>query len=80
MCRLNKEDYRRCYKGNGISGGCRKGSSSGGSGGHSGEPSELIELDSDDENDSDGDAYAAFKDINDIKAIGVEDKGDFVLD
>ena len=44
------------------------------------EPSELIELDSDDENDSDGDAYAAFKDINDIKAIGVEDKGDLLLD
>jgi hypothetical protein len=44
------------------------------------EPNELIELDSDDENDSDDDAYATFKDINDIKAIGVEDKGDFVLD
>ena len=44
------------------------------------EPSELIELDLDDENDSDDDAYAAFKDINDIKAIGVEDKGDLLLD
>ena len=43
------------------------------------EPSEPIELDSDDENDSDDDAYAAFEDINDIKAIGVEDKGDFVF-
>ena len=43
------------------------------------EPSELIELDLDDENDSDDDAYAAFKDINNIKAIGVEDKGGFVL-
>ena len=44
------------------------------------EPSELIELDSDDENDSDDNAYAALKNINDIKAIGVEDKGRFVLD
>ena len=33
-----------------------------------------------DENNSDSDDYAAFKDIDDIKAIGVEDKGDFVLD
>jgi sugar phosphate isomerase/epimerase len=44
------------------------------------EPSDPINLDSDDENNSDDDAYAAFEDINDIKAIGVEDKGDFVLD
>ena len=44
------------------------------------EPSEPIKLDSDDKNNSNNDAYAAFKDINDIKAIGVEDKGDFVLD
>jgi hypothetical protein len=44
------------------------------------EPSELIELDLDDENDSDDDAYAAFKDINDIKATGVEDKRDLLLD
>jgi len=43
------------------------------------EPSELIELDLDDENNSD-DAYAAFKDINNIKAIGAEYKGEFVLD
>ena len=42
------------------------------------EPSEPIELDLDDENDSDDDAYAAFEDIDDIKAIGVEDEGDFV--
>jgi hypothetical protein len=44
------------------------------------EPSELIELDSDDKNNSDDNTYATFKDINNIKAIGVEDKGDFVLD
>ena len=43
------------------------------------EPSEPIELDSDDENNSDGDDYAAFKDIDDIEAIRVEDEGDFVL-
>ena len=44
------------------------------------EPSKPIELDSDDENNSDGDDYAAFKDIDDIEAIRVEDEGDFVLD
>ena len=44
------------------------------------EPSELIELDSDDKNDNDDDTYVTFEDINDIKAIGIEDKGDFVLD
>ena len=43
------------------------------------EPSNPIDLDSDNKNNSD-DAYAAFKDINNIKAIGVEDEGDFVLD
>jgi hypothetical protein len=43
------------------------------------EPSELIELNSDDKNDSADDTYTTFEDINDIKAIGVEDKGDFVL-
>ena len=37
------------------------------------EPSEPIELDSDDENDSDDYTYAAFEDIDDIEAIGVED-------
>ena len=44
------------------------------------ESSEPIELDSDDENNSNGDDYAAFKDIDDIEAIRVEDEGDFVLD
>jgi len=44
------------------------------------EPSEPIKLDSDDENNSNDDAYAAFEDINNIKAIRVEDEGDFVLD
>jgi hypothetical protein len=44
------------------------------------EPSEAIELDSDDGNNSDDDAYAAFEDTEDIKAIEVEDEGDFVLD
>lgn len=44
------------------------------------EPSKPIELDSDDKNNSDNDAYAAFEDINNIEAIGVEDGGDFVLD
>lgn len=44
------------------------------------ELSEPIEVDSDDENDSDDDAYAAFEDIDDIEAIGVEDEGDSVLD
>jgi hypothetical protein len=43
------------------------------------ELSEPIEVDLDDENDSDDDAYAAFKDINNIEAIGVEDEGDSVL-
>ena len=43
-------------------------------------PAEPSELDSDDKNDNDDDTYATFKDINDIKAIGVEDKGDLVLD
>ena len=43
-------------------------------------PAEPSELDSDDKNDNDDDTYATFEDINDIKAIGVEDKGDFVLD
>jgi len=41
------------------------------------ELSEPIELDSDDENNSNDDAYAAFKDIDNIKAIRVEDEGDF---
>ena len=44
------------------------------------EPSEIIELDSDNKKDSDDDAYAAFEDIKDIKAIEVEDEGDSVLD
>jgi len=44
------------------------------------EPSEPIKLDLDNENNSDDDAYAAFKDINNIKVIRVEDKGDSVLD
>ena len=44
------------------------------------EPSEPIKLDSDNKNNSNDDAYAAFKDINDIKVIKVEDKGDSVLD
>ena len=43
------------------------------------EPSEPIELDSDDENDSDDNAYAAFEDIDNIEAIGVEDEGDSVF-
>ena len=42
------------------------------------ELSDPIKLDSDDENNSDNDAYAAFKNTNNIKAIGVEDKGDSV--
>ena len=41
-------------------------------------PSKPIKLNLDDENDSNDDAYTAFEDINDIKAIGVEDEGDFV--
>ena len=44
------------------------------------ELSELIKLNSDDGNDSDDDAHAAFEHINDIKAIGVEEKEDFILD
>ena len=44
------------------------------------EPSKPIKLDSDNENNSDDNIYAAFEDIDNIKAIGVEDKGDFVLD
>jgi len=44
------------------------------------EPSKLIELNLDNKNDSDNDAYIAFKDINNIKAIRVENKGDSVLD
>ena len=44
------------------------------------EPSKLIELNLDNKNDSDNDAYIAFKDINNIKVIRVEDKGDSVLD
>ena len=46
-------------------------------------PAELskpIKLDPDNKNNSDDDAYAAFKDIDNIKAIRVEDEGDFVLD
>ena len=37
------------------------------------EPSELIELDLDNKNNSDDYTYATFKDINNIKAIRVED-------
>jgi len=44
------------------------------------EPSEPIKLDSGDENNSDDDAYAAFKDIDNIDAIRLEDEGDSVLD
>ena len=44
------------------------------------ELSEPIKLDSDNKNNSDNYTYAAFKDINNIKAIGVEDKGDSILD
>jgi len=46
-------------------------------------PAELskpIKLDSDNKNNSDNNAYAAFKDINNIEAIRVEDEGDSVLD
>ena len=46
----------------------------------SSEPSELIDLDSDNENNSNDDAYAAFEDIDDIKAIRVKDEGDSILD
>ena len=38
----------------------------------------LVELDSDNKKDSDDNAYT--KDIKDIKAIEVEDKGDSILD
>ena len=41
---------------------------------------ELSELDLDNKNNNNNDTYATFKDINNIKVIGVEDKGDFVLD
>ena len=44
------------------------------------EPSKPIKLDSDNKNNSNDNAYAAFKDINNIKAIKVEDKGDSILD
>jgi len=44
------------------------------------ELSKPIKLDLDNENNSNNDAYAVFEDINNIKAIRVEDKGDFVLD
>ena len=43
-------------------------------------PSKLIKLDSDNKNNSNDYTYAAFKDINNIKAIRVEDKGGYVLD
>ena len=46
----------------------------------SAELSKPIKLDLDNKNNSNSDDYAAFKDINNIKAIRVEDKGDFVLD
>ena len=42
-------------------------------------PSKLIKLDSDNKNNNNGDAYAIFKDINNIKAIRVEYKEDFIL-
>ena len=45
-----------------------------------GEPSEPIKLDLDDEYNSNGNNYTAFKDIDDIKAIRVENEGDFILD
>ena len=44
------------------------------------EPSEPIKLDSDNKNNSNNNAYATFKDINNIKAIKVEDEGDSILD
>ena len=44
------------------------------------ELSKPIKLDSDNKNNSNDDAYATFKDINNIKAIKVEDKGDSILD
>ena len=44
------------------------------------ELSKPIKLDLDNKNNSDDNAYAAFKDINNIKAIKVEDKGDSILD
>jgi len=44
------------------------------------EPSEPIKLNSDNKNNNDDNTYAAFKDINNIKAIRVEDKGDSVSD
>jgi len=44
------------------------------------ELSKPIKLDSDNKNNNNDDAYVAFEDIEDIKAIKVEDKGDSVLD
>ena len=44
------------------------------------EPSELIKLDLDNKNNNNNNIYATFKDINNIKVIRVEDKGDFILD
>ena len=44
------------------------------------ELSKPIKLDLDNKNNSDNYTYAAFKDINNIKAIRVEDKGDSILD
>ena len=44
------------------------------------ELSEPIKLDLDNKNNSDDYTYAAFEDIDNIKAIRVEDKGDSVLD
>ena len=43
-------------------------------------PAELSELDLDNKNYNNDDTYATFKNINNIKAIRVEDKGDLVLD
>jgi len=37
-------------------------------------------LDSDNKNNSDDNIYTAFKDIKDIKAITVKDKGNYILD
>jgi hypothetical protein len=44
------------------------------------ELSDPIELDLDNRNNSDDNTYTTFKDINDIKAIKVEDNRDSVLD
>jgi hypothetical protein len=43
------------------------------------ELSEIIKLDLNNKKDSNNDAYTAFKDIKDIKAIKVESKGDSIL-